>query len=117
MNEGIKIQNDKMINRLKRNKSSYHLNESLLDPSMTDLLPSQKSSSNSDTPQFTRTPNQTSITDFSHVPKVNIVNIPGEPIATKFRNLIFTERGNEIKVIFQIEIKEHLENKVESISY
>ena len=55
---------------------------------MTDILPStQKSPSNSDIPQFTRTPNQTSITDFSHIAKVNIENIPGEPIPAKFRNL------------------------------
>ena len=61
------LQNDKIINRLNLNKNSYCLNESLLDSSMTDLLPStQKSPPNSDTPQFTRTPNQTTITDFSH---------------------------------------------------
>ena len=61
---------------------------------MTDLLPTQKSPSNSDTPQFTRTQNQTSITDFSHTPQANNEKIPGEPIPTKFRNLIHTERGN-----------------------
>ena len=100
------LQNDKLINRLKQNKNSSLLNESLLDSSMTYLLRTQKSPSNSDTPQFTRTLNQTSITDFSHIPKVNI---PDEPIQAKFRNLI-TERGNEIKVIDQNEIKEHLKN-------
>ena len=106
------LQNDKIINRLNRNKNSYRLNESLLDSSMTDLLPStQKSPSNSDTPQITRTPNQTSITDFSHIPKVNIENISGELTLAKFRNLILTELGNDIKVIVQNEIKEHLKNE------
>ena len=81
------LQNEKIKNRLNRNKNSYHLHESLLDSSMTDLLPStQKSPSNPDTPQFTRTPNQTSIIDFSHNPKVNIGNIIGELTPTKFRN-------------------------------
>ena len=47
---------------------------------MADLIPNQKSPSNSDTPQFTRTQNQTSITDFSHTPKANNENIPGELI-------------------------------------
>ena len=109
LNDRMKIllQNDKIINRLKLNKNSSLLNESLFDSSMTYLLPTQKSPSNSDTPQFTRTLNQTSITGFSHIPKVNI---PDEPIPAKFRNLI-TERGNEIKVIDQNEIKEHLKNK------
>ena len=80
---------------------------------MTDLLPStQKSPSNSDTPQITRTPNQTSITDFSHVPKVNIENIPGELTLAKLRNLILAELGNDIKVIVQNEIKEHLKNEI-----
>ena len=49
LNERIEmlLQNDKIINRLNRNKNSYRLNESLLDSSMTDLLPStQKSPSN-----------------------------------------------------------------------
>ena len=79
---------------------------------MTDLLPcTQKSPSNSDTSQITRTPNQTSITDFSHIPKVNIENIPGELTLAKFRNLILTELGNDIKVIVQNEIKEHLKNE------
>ena len=79
---------------------------------MTDLLPStQKSLSNLDTSQFTRTPNQTSITDFSHIPKVNIGNIIGEVTPAKFRNSIPTELGNDIKVIVQNEIKEHLENE------
>ena len=56
---------------------------------MTDLLPStQKSLSNLDTSQFIRTPNQTSITDFSHIPKVNIGNIIGEVTPAKFRNSI-----------------------------
>ena len=114
LNDGIKmlLQNDKIINRLKRNKTSYCLNESLLDSSMTDLLPStQKSPSNSDTPQITRTPNQTSITDSSHITKVNIENIPGELTPAKFRNLILTEQGNDINVIVQNEIKEHLKNE------
>ena len=66
---------------------------------------------NSDTPQITRTPNQTSITDFSHIPKVNIENIPGELTLAKFRNLILTELGNDIKVMVQNEIKEHLKNE------
>ena len=79
---------------------------------MTDLFPStQKSPSSSDTPQITRTPNQTSIIDFSHIPKVNIENIPGELTLTQFRNLILTELGNDIKVIVQNEIKEHLKNE------
>ena len=82
------LQNDKIINRLNRNRNSYRLNESLLDPFMTDLLPfTQKSPSNSDTQQITRTPNQISITDFSHIPKVNIENIPGELKVAKFSNL------------------------------
>ena len=79
---------------------------------MTDLLPStQKFPLNSDAPQITRTPNQTSITDFSHIPKVNVENIPGELTLAKFRNLILTELGNDIKVIVQNEIKEHLKNE------
>ena len=106
------LQNEKIINRLNRNNNSYHLNESLLDSSMTDLLPStQKSPSNPDTPHFTRTPNQTSITGFSHIPKVNIGNVTGELTPVKFGNLILTELGNDIKVIIQNEIKEHLKNK------
>ena len=106
------LQSDKIINRLNRNKNSYHLNESLSDSSMTDLLPStQKSPSNSDTPQITRTPNQTSITDFSHIPKVNIENISCELTQAKFRNLILTELGNYIKAIVQNEVKEHLKNE------
>ena len=67
------MQNDKKKkqkqkkNRLNRNKNPYRLNESSSDSSMTDLLPStQKSLSNSDTPQFTRTPKQISMTDLSH---------------------------------------------------
>ena len=96
------LKNGKIINRSNQNKSSYCLNESLLDSSITDLLPStQNSASNSDTPQVTRAPNQTSITDFSHIPKVNLENIPGELTLTKFRNLIVTELGNDIKVIVQ----------------
>ena len=88
----IPLQNDKIISRLNRNKNSYHLNERLLDSSITDLLPStQKSLLNSDTPQITRAPNQTSITDFSHIPKVNIENTPGELTLAKFRNLILTK--------------------------
>ena len=82
--------NDKIISKLNRKKSSYPLNESLFDCSMTDLLPpTQKSLSNSDNPQFTRTPNQKSTADISHISKVNIENIPGEPILEEFRNLIF----------------------------
>ena len=38
------LQNDKIINRLNRNKNSFRLNESLLDFSMTDLLPCTKKS-------------------------------------------------------------------------
>ena len=68
-------------------------------------------SSNSDTPQITRTPNQTSVTDFSHIPKVNIENIPGKLTPATFRNLILTELGNDIKVIAQNEIKQHLKNE------
>ena len=79
---------------------------------MTDLLPcTQKSPSNSDTSQITRTPNQTSITDFSHIPKINIEKIPGELTPAKFRNLILTELGIDIKVIGQNEIKKHLKNE------
>ena len=99
------LQNEKIMNRLNRNKNSYHLNESLLDSSMTDLLLSaQKSPSNPNTSQFTRTPNQTSITDFSHISKVHIGNVIGELTPAKFRNLILTELGNDIKVIIQNEI-------------
>ena len=106
------LQNEKIINRLNRNKNSYHLNESFLDSSMTDLLPStQKSPSNPDTPQFTRTSGKTFITDFSHIPKVNMGNIIGELTPAKFRSLILTERRNDIKVIVQNEIKEHLKNE------
>ena len=73
LNDGIEmlLQSDKIINRLNQSKNSYRLNESLLDSSPTDLLPStQKSPSNSDTPRITGTINQSSITDFSHIPKV-----------------------------------------------
>ena len=56
-------------------------------------------------PQITRTPNQTFITDFSHIPKVNIENISGELTLAKFRNLILTELGNDIKVIVQKKYK------------
>ena len=57
---------------------------------MTDLLPStQWYPSNSDNPQFTRTPNRKSTTDISHISKVNIENIPGEPTLEEFRNLTF----------------------------
>ena len=106
------LQNDKIINRLNRNKNSYRLNESLLDSSITDLLPStQKSPSNSDTPKITRTPNQASITDFSHIRKVNIENILGELTLAKFRNLILTELGYDRKVIVENEIKEHFKNE------
>ena len=86
------------INRLNRNKNSYRLNESLLDYFTKDLLTSiQESSSSSDTPQFTRTPNQTSITDLSHISRVNIEYISSEQIPAKFRNLILTELGNDKK--------------------
>ena len=68
-------------------------------------------SSNSDTPQITRTPNQTSVTDFSHILKVNIENIPGELTLAKFRYLILVELGNNTKVIVQKEMKEHLKNE------
>ena len=114
------LQNNKIINRLNRNKNSYHLNESLLDSSITDLLPStRKSSSNSDTPQITRTPSQTSIIDFSHIPKVNIENIPGELTLAQFRNLILTELGNDIKIIVRNEIRtpQKWNTKVGSIIY
>ena len=105
------LHNDK-INRLNRNKNSYCLNESFLDFSIADLLSStQKSLLNSDTPQITRTPNQTTITDFGHIPKVNIENIAGKLTLAKFRNLILTELGNDIKVIVQNEVKEHLKNE------
>ena len=101
------LQKDKIIKRLKRNKNYYRLNESLLVSSMRDLLPStQKFPSNLDTPYISRTPNQTSITDFSHIPKVNIENIPGELTPAKFRNLILTEVGKDIKVIVQNEMKQ-----------
>ena len=84
----------------------------MLDFSITDfLLSTQKSSSNSDTPQITRTPNQTSTNDFSHIPKVNIGNIPGELTLSKFRNLILTELGNDVKVIVQNDTREPLENE------
>ena len=80
---------------------------------MTNLLPTQKSPSNSDNPQITRTLNQTSITDFSYIPKTNIENIPGELTLAKFRSLILTELGNDIKVIVQDEIKEHPKNETQ----
>ena len=92
LNDRVKklLLNDKIISKLNRKKKSYPLNESLLDSSMTDLLPStQKSPSNSDNPQFTRTPNQKSTTDISHISKVNIEKTPGEPILEEFRNFIF----------------------------
>ena len=63
---------------------------------------------NSVTPQITRTLIQVSITDFSHVPKVNIELTPA-----KFRNLILTELGNDLKVIVQKKIKEHLKNETQ----
>ena len=88
LNDRIKmlLQNDKIINRLNRYKNYYRLNESFLDSSMTNLLPStQKSPSTSDTPQITRTSNQTSITDFSHIPMVNIKNIPGKLTLAKIQ--------------------------------
>ena len=93
------LQNDKIINRLHRNKNSYHLNESSLDSSMKDLLSStQKSPSNSDIPQFTRTPKQFSMADFSHNPEVNI----GSITPAKFRNLILTELGNDTKSSYKM---------------
>ena len=111
------LQNDKLINRLNQNKNLYHLNESLLDSPMTHFLPSiQKSPTNSDTQQFTRTLKQTSMTDFSHNPEVKIGNMFGELTPEKFTNLILTTLGNDIKVIVQNEIKEHLK-KVRSIIY
>ena len=74
---------------------------------MTDLLPStQKSPSNSDTPQIARTLNQASITDFSQIPEVNNENIPGKLTLAKFRNLILAELVNDIKVIVQNEVTE-----------
>ena len=80
------------------------------DSSIKNLLPStQKSLSKLDTLQVTRTPNQTSITDFSHIPNVNIENI--ELTLGKFRNLILAELGNDVKVIIQNEIKGHLKNE------
>ena len=63
LNDRIKmlLQSEKIINRLNRNKNLYQLNESLLNSSMTDLLPyTEKSPSNPYIPQFTRTPNQIS---------------------------------------------------------
>ena len=91
------LQNYK-INRLNQNKNSYRLNESLLDYFTKDLLTSiQESSSISDIPQFTRTPNQTSITDLSHISRVNIEYISSEQIPAKFKNLILTELGNDKK--------------------
>ena len=102
--------NDARIKRLSHDKNLYHLNESSLDSSMTDLFPfTQKSSSNSDTLQCTRTPKQTSMIDLSHYPEVNIENNSGELIPVKFRNLIFTELEND--VIVQNQIKEHLKNE------
>ena len=111
------LQNYK-INRLNRNKNSYRLNENLLDYFTKDLLTSiQESSSSSDTPQFTRTANQTSITDLSHISRVNIEYISSEPIPAKFRNLILTELGNDKKVIIQNEIKEHLKNETPKLDH
>ena len=87
--------NDARIKRLSHDKNLYH----------------QKSSSNSDTLQCTRTPKQTSMIDLSHYPEVNIENNFGELIPVKFRNLIFTELENDINVIVQNQIKEHLKNE------
>ena len=79
---------------------------------MTDLLLSiRKSPSNSDIPQFSGTPKQTSVTNFSHNAEVNTRNILGELKLPKFRNLVLTELGNGIKFIFQNEITEHLKNE------
>ena len=55
-----------------------------------------------------KSPNQTSITDFSHIPKANIVNINGELTPVKVRNLFLTELRNDIRLIVQNEIKKHL---------
>ena len=67
------LQYDNVINRLNRN-NSYCLNKSLLDSSMTNLLPStHKSPRYLDTPQFPRTPTQTTMIDFSH-PVLNTGN-------------------------------------------
>ena len=66
-------------------------------------------------PQITRTSDQISITNFSHIPKENIENIPGELTPATFRNLIFTELGNDVKVIIQNEIKEHLKNETPNL--
>ena len=60
------LEYDKVISRLNQN-NSYHLNKSLLDSSMTDLLPSiHKYPSYLDTPQFPRTATQTAMLDFNH---------------------------------------------------
>ena len=72
----MQLQNDNMLTRLNRNENSYCLKEGLLHSFMTDLLPfTQKCPSNSDNPQFSRTPQQTYMSDFSHISKVNIGNI------------------------------------------
>ena len=71
----------------------------------------RKSPSNPDAPQFPRTPNQSSITDFTHVPKENTGNIIGELTPAKFRNLTLTKLGNDVKIIVQNEIKEHLNDE------
>ena len=64
---------------------------------MTDST--QKSPSNSDNPQFTRTPKKPSMTDFSDNPEVNIGNIFGELSSAKFRNSIATGLGSDLKVM------------------
>ena len=61
---------------------------------MTDST--QKSPSNSDNPQFTRTPKKPSMTDFSHNPDVNIFR---ELSSAKFRNLIAAGLGSDLKVM------------------
>ena len=79
---------------------------------MTDLLhATQKFSSYSDTPQFSRIPKKTSMTDFSDNPELNIRNIFGELTPAKFLKLILNKLGNGINDIVQNEIKEHLKNE------
>ena len=77
------LQNNKMINRLNRNKISNDVR--FFHDRFTST---QKSPSKSDTSHFTRTPKQTSMTDISHNLEVNIENIFGELTPAKFRNLI-----------------------------
>ena len=51
------------------------------------------------------------MTNFSLNPEVNFGNILGELTPVKFMKLILTELGNDVKVIVQGEIKDHLENE------